>query len=150
MGEIRRKGLRNGFFISASDSRRNSQGGRVMSDDDSLVEIVEGPLATPCWLFGAGEGYGMIYYQGRYQGMHRVSWQINRGCSIPSGMVICHHCDMKACFNPKHLFAGTQLDNMRDWAIKYRQRSVNWSSTTRPRRHSASRCRRLCSPAPTR
>jgi HNH endonuclease len=91
-----------------------------------LVQIVEGPLDTPCWLFGAvaASGYGMIYYQGRQQGLHRVSWQINRRCQIPPGLVICHLCDVKGCFNPKHLFAGTQLDNMADWSVKYGRRSV--------------------------
>lgn len=53
---------------------------------------------------------------------HRISWLIHRG-PIPSGMLVLHSCDVRRCVNPKHLFLGTQLDNLRDMATKGRARS---------------------------
>ena len=36
------------------------------------------------------------------------------------GMQICHHCDIRTCMNPAHLFEGTYHDNMRDARHKNR------------------------------
>lgn len=46
-------------------------------------------------------------------GAHRVSWIIFRG-KIPKGKHVLHKCDTPLCVNPKHLFIGTALDNIRD------------------------------------
>lgn len=44
---------------------------------------------------------------------HRFSYQINKG-NISKGLYVLHTCDNPSCVNPKHLWCGTQLENMKD------------------------------------
>lgn len=75
-----------------------------------------------CWLWlGAqnGRGYGRLEFEGTYQQAHRVSYQIH--CEpIPDGYNVLHTCDNAICVNPKHLFLGTQQDNVDDMVAKGR------------------------------
>lgn len=50
---------------------------------------------------------------------HRFSWLLNFG-DIPKGMCVLHRCDNSLCVNPKHLFLGTQRDNVLDMFAKGR------------------------------
>jgi hypothetical protein len=51
--------------------------------------------------------------------VHRFSYEHFVG-RIPKGKLICHTCDVKSCCNPKHLFPGSQSDNMQDMVRKGR------------------------------
>jgi len=71
------------------------------------------------------DGYGIM--QSTIDGkkvhylMHRVSYQLYYKDNLTSEDIICHKCDNPACINPKHLFKGTHLDNVRDKCLKGRQ-----------------------------
>jgi hypothetical protein len=79
--------------------------------------------ANGCWLWTAQRtkyGYGIIKDVDRKRTAHRVSWELHNGTLIPSGMSVCHRCDVPACCNPDHLWLGTQKANMIDCASKGR------------------------------
>ena len=75
-----------------------------------------------CWNWKANKanGYGHFSLYGKKIKAHRYSWIMKYG-EIPAGMLICHHCDNKACVNPDHLFIGTQSDNLKDCVRKGRK-----------------------------
>ena len=75
---------------------------------------------TGCLLWAASRnrsGYGHLFWKGVPQLAHRAAWLARHG-PIPTGLYVCHRCDVRPCINADHLFLGTQKDNMIDRAIK--------------------------------
>ena len=72
-----------------------------------------------CWVRGKDSSvYTTIKYNNKKVHAHRVSYEIFKGRRILN--FGCHHCDIKACINPNHIFDGTQRQNMLDGRRKRR------------------------------
>lgn len=67
-----------------------------------------------CWLWtGATQGndeYGVLWWNGRYQGAHRVIYQILVG-ELSRETELHHKCETKLCVNPEHLEKTTKLEH---------------------------------------
>lgn len=94
--------------------------------EEKYIPVTE----SGCWLWIAaskGEksgGHGTFVLRGKERmGAHRASWILHNG-PIPEGMQVLHKCDIGSCVNPRHLFLGTQQDNIEDMVRKGRQRGT--------------------------
>ncbi len=81
-----------------------------------------------CWEWKSpsiAAGYGVIFTikDDRYVGIasHRCSWELHYG-PIPDSEHVLHRCDNGLCVNPRHLFLGSNADNIKDRVSKGRSR----------------------------
>lgn len=73
---------------------------------------------TGCWNWPLNgrhsQGYGIAHFKGKRIRAHRLAailWlKMPEDCSLD----VLHKCDNPSCFNPKHLYLGTDKENMRD------------------------------------
>ena len=79
---------------------------------------------TGCWNWMGSKnsyGYGVVYRNKSPLTVHRLSAMIWLRFDLNSKLFVLHKCDNRKCFNPDHLFIGTQKDNMKDKTNKGRQ-----------------------------
>ncbi|MCK5643866.1 MAG: HNH endonuclease, partial [Gammaproteobacteria bacterium] len=95
-----------------------------------------------CWLwtgatFVRGE-YGAVRFEGKTQRANRVAYRLAVGL-VSAGKKILHSCDNPPCCNPKHLYQGTDLDNVRDMDSRGRRKVVipkgtdHWAAKLTPK-----------------
>lgn len=102
--------------------------GRSMMTESQFWAKGEYVTESGCliWMGGEGwNGYGQLVYHWKHWRAHRLAWELTYG-STPAGLNVLHHCDTPLCFNPRHLFLGTQLDNVLDAVDKGRHGHVTW------------------------
>lgn len=81
------------------------------------------PDLGPCWIWEGARGRYGHFKPHRDEpgiGAHRYAYSLTYGALLPAIQVL-HHCDIRLCVNPAHLFAGTQRDNIRDMDSKGRR-----------------------------
>jgi hypothetical protein len=104
----------------AGKTQTNSQskaGTKEYISENSEIDI------NDCWIWKRSKikkGYGHPKFKGKSIYAHRLSYLTFVG-EISNNLFVLHTCDNPACVNPKHLFLGTNQDNMNDKVNKNRQ-----------------------------
>lgn len=69
------------------------------------------------------KGYIMMSHRMRSCAGHRMVYMLTHKVDLPREQQVCHSCDERRCWNPGHLFLGTDQDNAKDMAEKKRHQN---------------------------
>ena len=104
------------------------------------IDMSGGPNA--CWELkntATCKGYCVVQWNTKLHYAHRVTYTLIHG-QIPHNLLILHSCDNPPCVNPRHLRAGTALDNAQDMVSRGRHGStVRRESRPRGEAHHSQR-----------
>ena len=86
---------------------------------EAVVVICSNGIAWrlyPCklWTRALVDGYGKVWTGGQHQLVHRLALAQKLRRPIRPGWRALHHCDVRNCYEPEHLYEGTPSDNMHD------------------------------------
>lgn len=84
-----------------------------------------------CWEWTGSKlafGYGRVWWNGKLNLVHRLVYEALVE-DIPKGLFVLHHCDNPPCFNPNHLYVGTDQDNSNDRVSRGRQVNYTYERT---------------------
>jgi hypothetical protein len=88
-----------------------------MTRYDEIVNGVAQAEKEECVLFkgslGRG-GYGQLKVNGKMIRANRLALELHLGRPLRNGMHALHLCRNKQCYNPFHLYEGTNAQNMHD------------------------------------
>ena len=104
---------------------------RMVVTKERLLSRRQIDSVSGCWIWmGTCDSYGYGLLTIKVGGVpnsfgHTARVKVHRLAadlwSVPGeGPHVCHSCDRSPCFNPEHLFRGTQRDNLRDASRKGR------------------------------
>ena len=90
--------------------------------EKSCISKLNSYSDTPCleWCGYNFKGYGLLCGGKKQIRTHRLSFMNFYPEIDIYDYHVCHHCDNPPCWNPLHLFRGTDLDNSRDRTAKGR------------------------------
>lgn len=101
-----------------------------------------------CWTWTRAKnrnGYGYFSFRGSARLAHRFAYVAFVG-PLAADELVCHRCDNPSCVRPDHLYAGSDLDNMRD--AKERGLTASGERNAWATIPSAMRTRRHAPPTP--
>jgi hypothetical protein len=107
-----------------------------MKREESFWSRVDVRSDDECWEWqGAitAVGYAKLPFAWEGRIASRYSYYLNIDENFNRNLFVCHRCDNPICVNPKHLFLGTQKDNMQDMQAK--GRSAQAKKTHCPQGH---------------
>jgi hypothetical protein len=113
---------------------------KTFTIDRDLAWAIKGDRIEPvggCHLWRGNTdcyGYGRLRdTDGRYVKAHRAAYFWANG-PFDDSKLVCHHCDVRSCVNPEHLYLGSYADNNRDRCIRNPRAKADLGPVKRYRR----------------